>query len=193
MDTFARCERGCDPPRPATLLIRARLEWHPCCDDCAEWWADHRKAYLATPRGAVSDCAPECVESGCMYIDTHAEVERLDAEVQRLRAEVVRLTTNRGAVDLPGRREDPAELLDDALRFMEQVHKHRLNPLMEARVLVEEARRQLTDRGAVDRSKERWTLRGPASGPDIAVVVAGTVLGPGEEVEVVPTPPEGAV
>ena len=55
MSVIARCERGCDPPREATCLIRAGLEWHPCCDECATWWAEHRKSDLATPRGTVED------------------------------------------------------------------------------------------------------------------------------------------
>lgn len=44
------------------------------------------------------------------------------------------------------------ELLDHALRHMEAVHKHNVEPLMEARVLVEAARRQHADqlRGAVE-------------------------------------------
>jgi hypothetical protein len=54
MTVIALCERGCDPPREATCLIRAGLEWHPCCDECAAWWPDHRKSYLANDRGAVA-------------------------------------------------------------------------------------------------------------------------------------------
>jgi protein involved in temperature-dependent protein secretion len=48
------------------------------------------------------------------------------------------------------------DLLDHALRHMEAVHKHNVEPLMEARVLVEAARRQHADqlRGAVEALRE---------------------------------------
>lgn len=39
----------------------------------------------------ATDRAPECAESGCMYADTHAEVERLDDAEQTLRADLVQV------------------------------------------------------------------------------------------------------
>jgi len=43
------------------------------------------------PQTAQSAMASECLDLGCMYADTHAEVERLDGEEQRLKAALIAL------------------------------------------------------------------------------------------------------
>jgi hypothetical protein len=77
------------------------------------------------------------------------------------------------------------DLLDHALRHMEAVHKHNVEPLMEARVLVEAARRQHADqlRGAVDALAELVRLKdGPRddvyrAAKDAAWDAARTIVG----------------
>lgn len=90
---IARCERGCDPPRPATLLIRAGLEWHPCCAECAEWWSEDRRSYLANPTLTAAQLGDRWPELGSAddARRTHAwarevvlmwEAEKADLEAQ---------------------------------------------------------------------------------------------------------------